>query len=1246
MATTNEDKALIASSEFDPTAFISGIDAMTKSLQDLSKEEDIVKAKLNENNKALTDNRAAMKQTQEQIAALDKTSTTYANDLAKLTAEQKKLQDGNKALQANVKQTKTELQGIQSSANQYKTAISNITTVAKQVQTQLKGQTLFDVASLNQQVQQIGTIAGNFRNIFQGKVDTSELDALEQKLVESGDEFQRLGQIIDFVEQKLTTLDPNSEEFEQLSQVVQTGRQVLEAYGEEEEKTEKKSVSLRARLAALRTELVRMEEAGEDTTPRFIELQKEAGELADQIGDAQQRIKVLSSDTKNLDFGIAAIRGVAGAFGLAEGAATLFGLKTEDVQESIQRLNAILVILNGLQEIQTLLQKQSVVAIVGQEIATKAMAATQAIYAAVVGTTTGALKAFRLALLSTGIGALVIGLGFLISALMDANEEVEKLTKQQELLIEVNKEAAEEGGKDIARLELLRKKLTDLNVPQSERIKLAKEYNKTAAEGNKIDTTQINNTEQINTLINQQIALIKQRAFARAAENKIVELAQARFAAELELLRVTGKSTIEEAKNVAAGIQKELGDKLNFNDVALEAGALGLQGKLLGLFTQSGLTSKQEADLKKFGGSLNDFLRTDKEFNDALAYLNQFINPAALIEPDKGDTKTVENVYAEKLRELLRKLSETQRKTLAESEALIRTQFQEKLADELFGIDKLKADGKLTTPQANNLKSILRRINQLELTEDLEEFRKKRIEVQKALDDELLQLRQEDAAARISLLRDDLQRQAAEIEQSFETGRVALERARANLLAENQENLDEGLVSESQAEINARNIEAIYDRLLENLSSETAQKADELAAALFARSQELVSQLFAPSFTRLSESTTAEIQKVSDLLIAGQITYEQYQKRITAILAEETRKRLQLQLTEQEQLLQGVQRRLQAEQDPERLEELRAQELQLREEIAQLKRQISEENVKGAQADDKAFAERIQRIATYAQAIGGIIEQVVEFWQRANEAEQRSLERSIALQEQRVQAATRIAERGNAEYLRLEEDRLNELQVKQENAARRQLAINAVLQTSQALVAFTTALAQGIATGGPLGGIAIAAAVIGLIASGYAIISSLQNQNPQNLWYGTKSVERGDNPAGRDTVPAMLTAGEAVIPVGKNAAYHPAVEAIMDGTVPSSALNDFVNSYRANNRRHPQLAYNQMHDASMVGVSYDGRLLEIAKEQNQKVGENNLLLSKVHKALLQMGVNVNVDRHGLSISVMEAIVDHNKQKKV
>ena len=67
-------------------------------------------------------------------------------------------------------------------------------------------------------------------------------------------------------------------------------------------------------------------------------------------------------------------------------------------------------------------------------VATEGATIAQGLFAAAVGTSTGALKALKVALVTTGIGALVVGLGLLIGYLIDSAEETDNLAKEQDKL--------------------------------------------------------------------------------------------------------------------------------------------------------------------------------------------------------------------------------------------------------------------------------------------------------------------------------------------------------------------------------------------------------------------------------------------------------------------------------------------------------------------------------------------------------------------------------------------------------------------------------------------------------------------------------------------------------------------------------------------------------------------------------------------------------------------------------------------
>lgn len=117
-------------------------------------------------------------------------------------------------------------------------------------------------------------------------------------------------------------------------------------------------------LRAMREQLQRMEEAGEFGTQAFIDLSIAAGQLEDQIGDTQQRIRVLSSDTKNIDAIMGLGDGLAGTFYIATSAAELFGDDMEGLQNAFYKVQAAMSVVSGTQQVFNALNKDSAAMVV------------------------------------------------------------------------------------------------------------------------------------------------------------------------------------------------------------------------------------------------------------------------------------------------------------------------------------------------------------------------------------------------------------------------------------------------------------------------------------------------------------------------------------------------------------------------------------------------------------------------------------------------------------------------------------------------------------------------------------------------------------------------------------------------------------------------------------------------------------------------------------------------------------------
>jgi hypothetical protein len=168
------------------------------------------------------------------------------------------------------------------------------------------------------------------------------------------------------------------------------------------------TTSAKQRLRELQKTLIDMSLAGQEGTKAFKEMEREAGKLKDQIGDTGQRIKNLASDTRNIDTFVSAVQGITAGFQIAQGAAALFGSENEDLQKSLLKVQGAMALATGVQQVANLLNKDSILITQGQ-------AAAQALYATAVGASTGAMKAFRIALLATGIGAAIAAVGLLVA---------------------------------------------------------------------------------------------------------------------------------------------------------------------------------------------------------------------------------------------------------------------------------------------------------------------------------------------------------------------------------------------------------------------------------------------------------------------------------------------------------------------------------------------------------------------------------------------------------------------------------------------------------------------------------------------------------------------------------------------------------------------------------------------------------------------------------------------------------------
>ncbi len=201
--------------------------------------------------------------------------------------------------------------------------------------------------------------------------------------------------------------------------------------------------SLRTQLRNVREQLAQMEEAGLRGTQTFRDLQREAGRLANAIGDAQTQARIFSHDNAGLQGMIAGLGGVAGAFTAAQGAVAMFAGENENLQKIMLKVQALMSITMGLQQVANALNKDSAFMLVTVAKAKELLAAANMKLATALGISTVAAKAL--------MATLTLGLSVAITVIIAAISKFQsKQAEAKKAADEFNKKVAEAAGKPIA----------------------------------------------------------------------------------------------------------------------------------------------------------------------------------------------------------------------------------------------------------------------------------------------------------------------------------------------------------------------------------------------------------------------------------------------------------------------------------------------------------------------------------------------------------------------------------------------------------------------------------------------------------------------------------------------------------------------------------------------------------------------------------------------------------------------------
>jgi len=319
---------------------------------------------------------------------------------------------------------------------------------------------------------------------------------------------------------------------------------------------------------------------------------KQAGRIKDSIGDARAEVSYFASDTRRLDAVIGTVQAVAGAYSVVEGATALMGVESENLTKTMVKLQAVMAVVTGLQEIQTLLQEESAAMQGLLALRTTVLTAAQTAYASAVGTATGVQRAFNLAMAAAPWALAATALAAIVIAVGNYQDRIKKAAEQQKLFNEINSDTLKNFEEEVKSVSGLLAVVNNHNASMVERKNALAEIQKIYPDFLANQNLDKVGSEELKTATSNLTNEIYKQAKAKAAFAKLQELsakmleyelgkqqAQLSTQAEINRLYASGASPaqvqkfIESQKNVgtiaeqnAAKIQSQIDAIINMSN--------------------------------------------------------------------------------------------------------------------------------------------------------------------------------------------------------------------------------------------------------------------------------------------------------------------------------------------------------------------------------------------------------------------------------------------------------------------------------------------------------------------------------------------------------------------------------------------------------------------------------------------------------------------------------------------------------
>lgn len=300
---------------------------------------------------------------------------------------------------------------------------------------------------------------------------------------------------------------------------LQEDKGALEELTEAQNRSKESNQRLSRQLRELQNDMARMRLNGQQNTEEYQKMAEKAAQLSDTLGDLRAQTSILANDDANLQGFISGVNGLSGAFTTATGVMSLFASENENLMKIQARVQSVMAITMGLQQVFNALNKDSAFRLVTVTKAKELLTAANYRLATSLGISNAAATAL-MATLTLGLSLVITGIIAAWNELSDAQEEAARKAQER---VEIESQGRAEMIKTRFEIDTTREALKNFAGSKEEEKQKCEEMNRKYGEAFGYYDTVAQWYDVLTEKAEQYIQMLFLQAKAQALVNKAVE---------------------------------------------------------------------------------------------------------------------------------------------------------------------------------------------------------------------------------------------------------------------------------------------------------------------------------------------------------------------------------------------------------------------------------------------------------------------------------------------------------------------------------------------------------------------------------------------------------------------------------------------------------------------------------------------------------------------------------------------------